>query len=150
MEKYLNGIKILSKIYFGQQLPITSHLTKFKKLITNNDIVLVKVGTGSGKSTVIPPYLVGIGYEKVVVTQPRRLPCRQLVKRVNAVFDNISGYEIADEKQYPDRPLIYKTDGLLKMETLFDFKIFDQIDVLVIDEIHERSANIDILLLLLS
>jgi len=37
---------------------------------------MVKVGTGSGKSTVIPPYLVGLGYGKVVVTQPRRLPCR--------------------------------------------------------------------------
>jgi len=43
---------------------------------------MVKVGTGSGKSTVIPPYLVGLGCKKVVVTQPRRLPCTQIYKRI--------------------------------------------------------------------
>lgn len=37
---------------------------------------MLKVGTGSGKSTVIPPYITALGYLKVVVTQPRRLPCR--------------------------------------------------------------------------
>lgn len=47
---------------------------------------MVKVGTGSGKSTVIPPYLVGKGYKKVVVTQPRRLPCREIYKRISGVF----------------------------------------------------------------
>ena len=42
------------------------------------------------------------------------------------------------------------TDGLLKMRALFhEAAVFDSIDVLVIDEIHERSVNIDILLLLL-
>jgi ATP-dependent RNA helicase DHX37/DHR1 len=41
------------------------------------------------------------------------------------------------------------TDGLLKMKALYRLEEFDKIDVLIIDEIHERSANIDILLLLL-
>lgn len=41
------------------------------------------------------------------------------------------------------------TDGLIKMQAIYNEAIFDTIDVLVIDEIHERSANIDMLLLLL-
>lgn len=41
------------------------------------------------------------------------------------------------------------TDGLLKMRAIFHEEVFDRIDVLMIDEIHERSINIDILLLLL-
>ena len=41
------------------------------------------------------------------------------------------------------------TDGLLKMRAIFHEEVFDNIDVLVIDEIHERSINIDILLLLI-
>ena len=45
--------------------------------------------------------------------------------------------------------LIYMTDGLLKMRAIFHEEVFDNIDVLVIDEIHERSINIDILLLLI-
>lgn len=61
---------------------------------------MVKVGTGSGKSTVIPPYLVGLGYNKVVVTQPRRLPCHQIYKRVSDVFGSgIAGYMIADDSK---------------------------------------------------
>ena len=51
----------------------------------------------------------------------------------------------ADEKNN----LLYMTDGLLKMRAIFHEEVFDKIDVLVIDEIHERSINIDILLLLI-
>jgi len=76
MEKYFKSLMALTKIYYGQQLPITQHLQKFKDLLNRHNVVMVKVGTGSGKSTVIPPYLVGSGYNKVVVTQPRRLACR--------------------------------------------------------------------------
>ena len=65
-------------------------------LLRDNDVVLVKVGTGSGKSTVIPPFLIGLGFEKVVVTQPRRLPCREIFKRIVSVFGpGIAGYEIS-------------------------------------------------------
>jgi ATP-dependent RNA helicase DHX37/DHR1 len=43
------------------------------------------------------------------------------------------------------------TDGLLKMRAIFKLEeILDKIDVLMIDEIHERSANIDMLLLILN
>lgn len=41
------------------------------------------------------------------------------------------------------------TDGLLKMRAIYHEEVFDDIDVLVIDEIHERSVNIDVLLLLI-
>lgn len=84
-------------------------------------MVLVKVGTGSGKSTVIPPYLVGLGYQKVVVTQPRRLPCDQIYKRVSDVFGTgICGYEVADGGKDKNNSLIYMTDGLLKMRALYN------------------------------
>ena len=85
-------------------------------------MVLVKVGTGSGKSTVIPPYLVGLGYQKVVVTQPRRLPCSQIYKRVSDVFgEGICGYEVADAGEDRNNSLIYMTDGLLKMRAEYNF-----------------------------
>jgi HrpA-like RNA helicase len=81
---------------------------------------MVKVGTGSGKSTVIPPFLIGVGYNKVVVTQPRRLPCRQIYNRINSVFgEGISGYEVGDGKKDENNRLLYMTDGLLKMQALF-------------------------------
>jgi HrpA-like RNA helicase len=48
----------------------------------------------------------------------------------------ISGYEVGDGKEDANNRLIYMTDGFLKMKALFDFKVFDEIDVLMIDEIH--------------
>ena len=82
---------------------------------------MVKVGTGSGKSTVIPPYLVGSGYKKVVVTQPRRLPCSQIYQRITEVFgEGVAGYEVADSKRDTSNSLIYMTDGLLKMKANYD------------------------------
>jgi HrpA-like RNA helicase len=123
LERYFKTLSILAKIYYGQQLPITEHLQKFNQLLQSNDAVIVKVGTGSGKSTVIPPYLVGLGYKKVIVTQPRRLPCHQIYKRVSDVFGaGICGYEIADACEDENNSLIYMTDGLLKMKALFDEK----------------------------
>lgn len=76
MMRFYKSVTILSEVYFGTQLPITPHLQDFREILEKNDVVMVKVGTGTGKSTVIPPYLVGLGYQKVIVTQPRRLPCR--------------------------------------------------------------------------
>ena len=62
MKKYFKCINVLLTIYYGPQLPITSYLQEFRNIFDQNDVVMVKVGTGSGKSTVIPPYLVGLGY----------------------------------------------------------------------------------------
>jgi HrpA-like RNA helicase len=70
------ALDILSKTYFELDLPIVEHLIEFNQTFQNNQLIVVKTGTGSGKSTVLPPYLVGLGMKKVVVTQPRRLPCR--------------------------------------------------------------------------
>jgi HrpA-like RNA helicase len=63
--------------------------------------------------------------------------------------EGISGYEVGDGKKDENNRLLYVTDGLLKMKALFKMEILDKIDVLMIDEIHERSGNIDMLLLIL-
>jgi HrpA-like RNA helicase len=57
---------------------------------------VVKVGTGSGKSTILPPFLVGMGYKRVVVTQPRRLPCSMIYKRIKQTHSSdLVGYSYA-------------------------------------------------------
>jgi HrpA-like RNA helicase len=55
---------------------------------------------------------------------------------------------VGDGEQDSSNRLIYMTDGLLKTQAIYQLDVFDSIDVLMIDEIHERSANIDMLLLL--
>ena len=60
---------------------------------------MVKCGTGTGKSTLLPPLLLSMGFKKIVVTQPRRLPCTLISDRVNKTFDkHTSGWIVADKK----------------------------------------------------
>ena len=76
------SMKVLVASYFTTNLPIVNHLEEFADMIKKFDNIVVKVGTGSGKSTILPPFLVGMGFKKVVVTQPRRLPCFMIYKRI--------------------------------------------------------------------
>lgn len=61
----------------------------------------------------------------------------------------MGGYHVGDGFLDKFNSLVYMTDGLIKMQAIYDESVLDKIDVLVIDEIHERSANIDLLLLVL-
>jgi len=38
--------------------------------------------TGAGKSTQVPQYLLAAGFDKIACTQPRRIACYSLARRV--------------------------------------------------------------------
>lgn len=58
-------------------------------MIKENQIVVIAGDTGCGKSTQIPQYLLEAGYSNIACTQPRRIACISLSKRV--------GYETFNE-----------------------------------------------------
>jgi HrpA-like RNA helicase len=90
------AIKVLVASYFTTNLPIVSHLEEFAICIEKYDNIIVKTGTGSGKSTMLPPYLIAMGYGRVVVTQPRRLPCVMICKRIKKTHSaDLVGYSYA-------------------------------------------------------
>lgn len=90
------AIKVLVASYFTNNLPIVNHLEDFAKCITNHANIIVKTGTGSGKSTMLPPYLIGMGFDRVVVTQPRRLPCAMIYQRIRKTHSaDLVGYSFA-------------------------------------------------------
>ncbi|CAF4687235.1 unnamed protein product, partial [Rotaria sp. Silwood2] len=109
----------------------------------------------------LPPLLVVAGYDKILITQPRRLPCNLLSKRVNSTMDNsiLSDWAVsgARSSKVLRAPILYLTDGLLKEYLLYrerylvhQAKISKRGLVFFIDEIHERSINIDLCLTLLA
>ncbi len=84
-------------------------------MLDRNNTIVVKTGTGSGKSTVLPPFTIALGYSRVVVTQPRRLPCRAIYQRICTTFDeSLVGYSYSGDSVNNHHPLHYTTDGLLK------------------------------------
>ncbi len=90
----------------------------------------------------------------VAVTQPRRIAATTLASRVAeetaTVLGDRVGYSIRfDDCVTPGRTrLKYMTEGILLREMLMD-PLLKRYCVIIVDEVHERSLNTDILLSLL-
>lgn len=103
-----------------------------------------------GKSTQIPQYLRQAGYESICCTQPRRIACISLSKRVahemQCEHTNEVGYQIRFERsKNKDTKIIFMTEGLL-LRQLATEAALTQFDVIVLDEVHERHLHGDFLL----
>ncbi len=116
--------------------------------------MLIVVGeTGSGKTTQLPKILMqtGVGSNGAIAhTQPRRIAAISIAKRIAQETGANLGKEIGYSIRFDDRSssgalLRLVTDGLLLNELRTD-RYLDKYSGLIIDEAHERSLNIDLLL----
>ena len=137
------------------ELPVVEHREEFFELLEKHQVVIVKADTGSGKSTQLPKFLLEwFGRRenaltfKIGVTEPRRLAAisiadrlREELKDETLVSTKIRFWEQGDGAA----PIKVMTDGILLQEFRRD-RLFRQYSAIVIDEAHERSLNIDILL----
>lgn len=131
---------------------ITANAEIIVEAIEKNPIVLIRGGTGLGKTTKIPQLLMK-KYKKICCTQPRRFAAINVANRVAAenkwkVGRNKVGYAVRfEKKRKPETKLVYMTDGLLLNEIMSNPDKFDgKYDVIFVDEAHERNINIDLLL----
>eukprot|EP00760_Papus_ankaliazontas_P019395 PhM_4_TR18017/c0_g1_i1/m.33288 len=120
-------------------------------------IVLVEGATGCGKSTQIPPALLDVNPNHVVYcTQPRRIAAKALATHVasSQKRDDV-GYQIGGSTScLSGTRLIYMTTGVLVRKVLDAFRRGKYLNDsalthIFLDEIHERSAEYDILLAIL-
>ena len=149
---------------FKLQLPLYESSKKLLKDIEESTVVTISTSTGSGKSTLLPALLIAAGYDKVLVTQPRRLPCRLISKRVNETMITdrnqfrlkLAGWAVSGDAENTNAKILYLTDGLLKERLLNDRNFLTKKTtirkaiVFFIDEVHERSTNIDLCLALIA
>ena len=136
---------------YPEDLPICAHKDEIIETLQNNRILVVAGDTGSGKTTQLPKMcLEALGSEAGLVgcTQPRRIAAISVADRVTeetAAPEKV-GYKIRFQDRVPKGALIkFMTDGVLLAETKSD-PLLKQYKVLIIDEAHERSLNIDFLL----
>lgn len=141
------------KIDYPEKLPITGMLDELKKAISGNQVVIVCGATGSGKTTQLPKIVLecGCGVSgRIGCTQPRRLAATALAGRfaeeTSTVLGRETGYQIRfDDRTSESTVVKFMTDGILLAETRNDPQLL-QYDALILDEVHERSLNIDFLL----
>ncbi len=134
-------------------LPIFEKKDQILKLSEGNKVVVVAGETASGKSTQLPLFFLSDNLMQrgaIAVTQPRRIAAVSLANRVaeqtGTVLGSLVGYKIRfDQKLSDDTKVLYMTDGILLTEIQND-PLLEKYSIIVIDEAHERSLNIDFLL----
>ncbi|KAI0983022.1 hypothetical protein GJ496_008881 [Pomphorhynchus laevis] len=139
----------------NDELPIGACRSQFSKIISENQVLLVIGETGSGKSTLLPQFMlndpVWVG---VCVSEPRRLAAVNLASYISSQKDcKLGGPEVGYVIRYEEciseeTRLIFTTVGLLLRTFLFD-PLLERYQVVMLDEIHERSVDMDVALALL-
>jgi HrpA-like RNA helicase len=65
-----------------EKLPIKAYEKEIVKMVKAHRVLLIAADTGAGKSTQVPQYLMEAGFDRIACTQPRRIACFALAKRV--------------------------------------------------------------------
>ena len=134
-------------------LPIKESLSEIKKLVSKHPVVIVAGETGSGKTTQLPIEClrIGLGIRGMIGhTQPRRLAARSVSRRIaeelQVPLGEQVGYAVRFENKTSRNTLIkILTDGLLLTEIQRD-PTLSTYDTIIVDEAHERSLNVDLLI----
>lgn len=143
----------IPEVALDAPLPITAHLGQIGDLLKSNQVVIVAGETGSGKTTQLPKLCLAEGFGRrgmIGHTQPRRLAARTVARRVAEELAVPLGEQVGyavrfDDRVSPDTLIKVVTDGLLLAEIRRD-RFLDAYDVVIVDEAHERSLNVDFLL----
>ena len=118
--------------------------------------VVVTAPPGSGKTMLVPAAILDDlpAPQKVVLLQPRRLAARavahQIARLRGATLGGEVGYQVRfDSKVGRDTRLVVETTGIMLRRLLDDVEI-EGISAVVLDEFHERSIEMDLVLGLLA
>ena len=136
-------------------LPTYGFREEILKTLYDNQCVLVTAGTGSGKTVLVPKFLLHVlNYQgKIAITIPRTAPTKTAAeyaaKTLDVPLGEEVGYSYKGAKVYsPNTKLLYITDGTILAKLNGTDANLDEFDALIIDEAHERNPNIDQILLL--
>ena len=132
------------------QLPIYKHQNEINEALANHSVIVVQGPTGCGKTTQLPrillrnPMITG----RIGLTQPRRIAAvsvsMRIAKEIGCELGQEVGYAIRFDDKTSDETIVkVMTDGILLQESRTDH-LYNQYQVIIIDEAHERSLNIDL------
>ena len=137
-------------------LPVYKNHQLILSALKDNQALVVESPTGSGKTTQLPVILHEAGYSNhgiVGVTQPRRIAAVSvsefIARQMKTTIPGLVGYKMRfEDRTNHETKIKIMTDGILLQEMKLD-PWLSKYSVLVVDEAHERSLNIDFILGLL-
>jgi ATP-dependent RNA helicase DHR2 len=140
-----------------KKLPIWQHADTIRASLRRNNILVLTGETGSGKSTQVPQFLLTEPWctKCIAITQPRRVAAISLACRVAEEMGSLIGtqspaakvgYSVRfDNSTGPNTRIKFLTEGMLLQEMLRDPEM-SHYSAIVVDEVHERSVNVDLIL----
>lgn len=136
-------------------LPIDSFLDRIVKAYLENDNLILTAPPGSGKTSRVPAAILQNllntkSSKKIIVLVPRRIAAISSAMRIceenNWVLGQEVGYQVRFEnKTSANTQLIFMTEGVF-IKKLADLDLWAELELIVFDEFHERSSNIDLCL----
>jgi len=144
---------LVPHLEFPDTLPVSAHVAQLQELLERHQVLVVSGATGSGKSTQLPKLCLAAGRGvdgRIGHTQPRRIAARAIARRIAEETRTDNGTLVGhcvrfDDNLAPHTRVKVMTDGILLNEIDRD-PWLEQYDTLIIDEVHERTLNIDFLL----
>lgn len=134
-------------------LPVDALLPEILSWLPRHPNLVIVAAPGAGKTTRVPPALLGVVSGEVIVLEPRRIAARLAARRVawergEAVGESV-GYQIRFEEAVgPRTRLRFVTEGVL-IRRLLSAPLLKGVDAVVLDEFHERHLESDLALALL-
>ena len=139
-----------------KNFPVYEQKDRILESLKQNQVIVVQSPTGSGKTTQIPVILHEAGYSEsgiIAVTQPRRIAALSvsefISRQLKTKYPGLVGYKMRfEDKTDTTTRIKIMTDGILLQEMKLD-PWMTKYSVVMVDEAHERSLNIDFVLGLL-
>ncbi|KAH9950341.1 P-loop containing nucleoside triphosphate hydrolase protein [Amylocystis lapponica] len=170
-EQYLQDPALAKMRETRAGLPVYTKAEELLKHVRENEVTICMAATGSGKTTQIPQLILDEWIDKgegakcnVVCTQPRRIAAISVADRVakergeTAGRTSSVGYQVRFESNLPDEhgTITYCTTGIFlkRMQSALlgdsaSSRSLDDVTHIVVDEVHERDVDTDLLLVVL-
>ena len=138
-------------------LPILAHREEITDHVRRHQVVVIAGETGSGKTTVVPRFLLEDGFcgaGMIGVTEPRRIAAVSVATyvagQIGVELGELVGYQIRHENRTDPAvtKIKYMTEGVLLREMHAD-PLLRKYDAVILDEVHERNINQDLLMALM-
>ncbi|MEV0075961.1 ATP-dependent helicase C-terminal domain-containing protein [Nocardia neocaledoniensis] len=134
-------------------LPVRPALGEIVETLAGRGMAVLVAPPGTGKTTLVPLALAAATEGRIVVAEPRRLAARAAATRMAALLGEKVGETVGyavrgDRKVGPRTRVEVVTSGLLVRRLQSDPELAG-VDVVVLDECHERHLDADLLLALL-
>ncbi|MBO9667253.1 MAG: ATP-dependent helicase HrpB [Bdellovibrio sp.] len=134
-------------------LPVDEFIPDIQEIMRTEQNLVLTAAPGAGKTTRLPPALLKVTSKKIIVLEPRRMAAIAAAHRIAEECGWNVGEEVGYQVRFANKTsaktrLIFMTEALLARQMLDDPELQD-VDMVILDEFHERSLHVDLALGLL-